>query len=67
MPYPIRMTWAGYAEAFAIFAKYEGQGVCAEHDEIFAGPDPSVVTEADKKRLIELGWNPSEESFHKFT
>ena len=58
MSAPEGRTWAGYAEAFAIFAKYEGQGVCAEHDEIDAGPDPSVVSEVDKKRLLELGWRP---------
>lgn len=33
--------------------------VVAEHDEIFAGPDPSKVSEVHLKELEALGWTPS--------
>lgn len=61
-------TWAEFAEAFTIFAKYEGNGVQAEHDEIFAGPNPELVTAEDMKRLEKLGWSPhwTFGSFHKY-
>lgn len=65
-------TWAGFAEAFSIFAKY-GDGlyrVCAEHDEIFAGPDDvRLVSQEDTERLAFLGWKPAEDvgGFRTFT
>lgn len=34
--------------------------VVAEHDEIFAGPDSSKVSEAHLKELEALGWTPSD-------
>lgn len=34
--------------------------VAAEHDELFAGPHPSEVSEAHLKALDALGWTPSE-------
>lgn len=57
------------SEAFAIFAKYdEGKyKTDAQHDEIFAGPDPKEVSKEDKLRLKELGWNEEDEGFHFFT
>ena len=58
-------TMRGWLEVFTIFAKYidadERFNVCAEHDEIWAGPDAEVVTDEDKKRLYELGWTESRE------
>ena len=62
-------TFAEYAEAFTIFAKYSDEkfAVCAEHDEIFAHVDPEMVSDEDKKRLKELGWNPNDDDgFSKF-
>jgi len=54
--------WSKMAEAFSIFAKYSNpetyDHVGSEHDELFAGPCPDVVSEPDKKRLEELGWDP---------
>lgn len=63
-------TYAKWIEAFQIFAKYdpEGTDVAAEHDEMWAGPDPSVVSPEDKARLEELGWRDYEDGngFHAF-
>jgi len=65
--------WAKWSEAFAIFAKYaseeERQSTSTEHDIIYSGPSPSIVSEEDTKRLEELGWNTNEEydCFYKFT
>lgn len=55
-------------KAFMIFDKYDAaeNKVDAEHDEVWAGPDPKVVSEEDLAALAELGWYPSEESFHHF-
>ena len=57
-----------FSEAFTIFAKYDTDGyICAEHDEIFAGPNPEIVSEEDKKKLEELGWRPNDvDTFSKF-
>ena len=70
-------TWLAWAEAFAIFAKYPGheiqpglvvEGVCCEHDKIWAGPSEDVVGEVDKQRLSELKWVPADEGgFSRFT
>lgn len=59
-------------EALQIFAKYpDADGwLSAEHDEVWFGPDPSIVSDVDKARLNELGWHPDfdgESTFHKFT
>jgi hypothetical protein len=58
-----RRGYAAWAEAFAIFANYAGEGgeVAAEHDVVYACPDVEEMTEADRKRLEELGWFISEE------
>jgi len=55
-------SYRGFSEAFAIFAKYEeGEfDTDAEHDEIFSGPSPKIVSTEDTKRLQELGWSPEE-------
>lgn len=46
---------------FEIFDKYEGyQEVAAEHDRIFAGPDPEIVSDEDKETLEEIGWHVDE-------
>lgn len=52
--------WQKFARAFTIFAFYEYDGTCvvSEHDEIFAGPNPSAVSQADSEELIDLGWRP---------
>jgi len=64
-------TWAEWSEAFSIFARYSNGGdydeVCAEHDEIFAGPEVKKVSPADLQRLQELGWKPDDSGhFRKF-
>ena len=62
-------------EGLLIFKKYFDQtptrrrgDINFEHDECFAGPLPSIVSEEDKKRLEELGWGPDEENdcWHHF-
>jgi len=65
-------TYAALAEVFTIFNKYEGvtyAQISAEHDVIYAGPDPEDVSEEDRKRLSELGWYVDEhlDSFYRFT
>lgn len=57
-----------YVKAFDIFRKYPHSAfVHAEHDEVWAGPDPADVSDDDKVALKELGWNDyGEGSFHKF-
>lgn len=79
---PVRRFWAAggcggevmttYQElirAFEIFGKYEfPQGVQAEHDEMWAGPDADTVSAEDVAELETLGWTPAEEGgFHHFT
>lgn len=63
--------YSDWAEAFTIFAKYDDKqyGVSAEHDEVYAGPSPSSVSEDDIEKLDSLGWTASEDydCFHKFT
>lgn len=66
--------YAGWAEAFTIFAKYadheeDVNHVAVEHDEIFAGPDIKQVPVEDRKRLEALGWtyDKSVDCWHRFT
>lgn len=65
------MKWCDWAEAFTIFAKYSdgADHVAAEHDEVFAGPDPDVVSSEDVARLEALGWRADAKlgCFGKFT
>lgn len=47
------------AKAFEIFAKYEGSKTLAgSSGEVYAGPNPNIVSEEDKKELSRLGWKP---------
>lgn len=53
------MDWVA---AFTIFAKYapiDEFGV--EHDVIYAGPDPELVSDEDKATLEILGWSVEEQ------
>ena len=64
-------NYASWAEAFTIFAKYDNAefaSVAAEHDILYAGPDPRQVSLADRRRLRQLGWylDKQYECFHKF-
>lgn len=65
-----RYGWIGWSKAFAIFAKY-GDGnfmTCASHDEVSSGPDPRIVSEEDRIKLLGLGWRPKDgEGWSKFT
>lgn len=62
-------TYQELMRAFEIFNSYEGsQFASAEHDIIYAGPSPELVSDEHKAELKELGWNPSEyDSFYYFT
>ena len=53
-----------WIESFEIFKKYKDEeGLsAANHDEVFGGPNPEVVSTEDIKRLNELGWNESDYS-----
>lgn len=68
---PKSFTYEGWAEAFTIFAKCAPEvshGVCAEHDEVLAGPDSEYVSNEDILRLAALGWHANTEGgFRKFT
>ena len=57
-------------EALQIFAKYTDTHypTGCEHDELFVFVDPAEVSDEDKRRLEELGFNPRErgECFYSF-
>ena len=38
----------------------------AEHDEVFGGPNPTVVSAEDIAALDVLGWFPDEDCFRTF-
>lgn len=64
-------TYADYAEAFTIMAKYatnDYASVAVEHDIIYAGHDVESVTREDLERLEELGWTIDDdlECFYHF-
>lgn len=52
--------YADMARAMQIFASYNGQreDISAEHDEIFAGPDPAAVSAEHLDELEGLNWLP---------
>lgn len=55
-----------FIRAFAIFATYEHTAdVAAEHDEMWAGPDPDDVSPEHLAELEELGWHPDDCTFHR--
>ena len=67
------MTYAEWIESLNIFAKYAPDGLatpvwpCLEHDEIWMGPDPEIVSDEDKARLSELRWEAWDTgNFHRF-
>lgn len=67
------MKYAEWIESISIFAKYSPEGLDAivwpycEHDEMWMGPDPEIVSDEDKARLAELHWTASDTgNFHRF-
>ena len=53
--------------ALTIFNKYDhSKELYAEHDEIYAGPLSSDVTEEDIAILKTLDWYPHEDGFMSF-
>lgn len=66
-----KFSYQAWARAFTIFAQYGGEPVDpvgAEHDIIYAGPNPAKVSEGDKAELEMLGWHESSEyeCFYRF-
>jgi hypothetical protein len=62
-------TWETWIEAFGIFARYTHiPHVAVEHDIIYAGSDPDLVSTEDRERLEQLGWFPAGQfgCFQKF-
>lgn len=60
------------ARAFTIFDAYDNgdeQAVNAQHDELWAGPDPAKVDPGHLAELADLGWQPDygNETFHRNT
>lgn len=58
-----------WSVAFAIMAKYEDKygNISAEHDVVYAGPSPEIVTQEDIDALEELGWHISDfDCFYSF-
>ena len=60
------------AEAVQIFTAYTSangiEEVRAEHDEIYIGDTSWAISDADKKRLGEIGFTPCDEGcYHAFT
>lgn len=53
-------TYQALSQAFLVFARYQPayDELAAEHDVLYAGPDPDAVSDDDKKTLAELGWEP---------
>jgi hypothetical protein len=66
-----RNKYERWIAAFTIFAKYEPNGgeVAAEHDVVYAGPNPETVNEDDIVTLDDLGWHISHDydCFYAFT
>jgi len=46
------------SQALDIFMKYPEDDMAADHDIIWAGPDPNSVSEVDIVKLAALGWHP---------
>lgn len=64
------MSYRPYIEAFEVFEKYDHyKGVHGEHDVLYAGPSPEVLSDEDLSKVIELGWLPDNENgcFYIFT
>lgn len=55
-------TYGRIIDGLEILKNYSADAdyIVAEHDEIFAGPSPSEVSEAHLKTLEDLGWRPSD-------
>lgn len=54
--------------AFEIFmeAGDVGEGIAAEHDVIYAGPPPELVSAEQRAELACLGWRPYSDGFYHF-
>jgi hypothetical protein len=62
-------NYKSITQGLAIFSRYEEDPgyFMAEHEEIWAGPNPSVVSTEDIALLDELGWQPWDTgNFHKY-
>lgn len=58
------------ARAFEIFASYPGeQHVATDTDQIYAGPNPAVVSAEHLADLAALGWepDPGSNTFYRWT
>jgi hypothetical protein len=67
----VNRPYADYRQAFEIFGRYpdpDGGNLSAEHDQLWAGPDPADVSLDDLRILNDLGWHadPNNGCFHKF-
>jgi len=56
-------------DIFRSFTDDKNQSVSAQHDVIYAGPNPIAVPDEIKAQLEELGWHPDNEleCFYYFT
>lgn len=55
-------------EALQIFLKYENPEypTNCSHDELFVNINPDLVSQEDKNKLKELGFDPCENGFHSY-
>jgi hypothetical protein len=71
MTAPDLTEYGHMARAFLIFDMYgnDRQGVSAEHDQIWAGPNPAIVSPEHRAELDTLGWHADEphQTFYRFT
>lgn len=66
------ITYENMIESILIFQKYATPDddclpLSPMHDQLYAGPDPEIVSEEDKERLKSFGWFEDSDSFCIFT
>lgn len=68
-PLSVYQQWARAFEIFASYPHERFEGVSAQHDEVFAGPDPAVVSAEHLAELEAMNWLADQQysTFRRFT